>query len=123
MRNDVLGSAVRVERKRLDEARLLLSLSRLPPHKCYTQKYAAWLEWAARSLKTQARIRLCGPVDLVVRMEERRGGAKASNAIAAVEAALTGAGLVLCSDAAQLRSVTLVWTRMAGITLEIARAR
>lgn len=121
MRNPVLE--VRVERKRLASDTLLLSLSRLPPHRCYAQKYAAWLEGAARALKAQAPARFCGPVDLVIRMEERRGGPKASSAIEAVEAALVAAGVLLRNDAAQLRSVRLVWAPVAGLSLEIARAR
>src|ERR1051326_6300703 len=119
MRNSVLT----VERRRLDAPIPLLSLSRLPPPKGCTQNYAAWLEWAARSLKAQTRARLCGPVDLIIRMDERRGGARASLAIEAAEAALTAAGILLRSDAAQLRSVRLVWMPIAGMTLEIARAR
>src|ERR1051325_9262895 len=82
-----------------------------------------WMEWAARSLKAQTRARLCGPVDLIIRMDERRGGARASHAIEAAEAALTAAGILRRSDAAQLRSVRLVWMPIAGMTLEIARAR
>jgi len=119
MRNSVLT----VEHRRLDAPLPLLSLSRPPPQKDCAQKYAAWLEWAARSLKAQSRARLCGPVDLIIRMEERRGAGKASGVIEAVETALTAAGLLLRNDATQLRSVRLVWTQAAGLALEITRAR
>lgn len=125
---------VRIEHREIPDRAMTLTLPVMPPStnalyfnipsggRAKTKSYTDWLYQCGLLLKRQVTGKLCGRVNILIRLEDRHPQRDCDNAIKPICDLLVKSGAIHDDRAKYVRSVKAEWAPIEGVEILIERA-